>query len=351
MNILSRKISLNPKYAAVLLPLLCAALYAISLTKESFIPSNFFLDAETIRQNIAYGGVITTEDSFESVAAIYKFLGITEVSLRAISLQFAIVFCAIYSVIFGRRFSATVGGYAVAAFFIFSALVYLTTLSKDFFALAVMMVYPIATRRHFRVRFFLWLTIAVLYAVFLRKYWFIFLGCFLILYWLFSVKSYTLNLRNIAITCALIYLGLFFAFDIGMGLDLNNFRAIINDTRLENADLDARTAINEIIEGDGIMSFLNIILVWISLLIPWPLVLLGGLYYSIIAFIIALFFCVFLLEKLFARVFMTRAVRDSVLLLIAFTMTQALFEPDYGSYLRHLTALFPFILILINEEA
>jgi hypothetical protein len=96
----------------------------------------------------------------------------------------------------------------------------------------------------------------------------------------------------------------------------------------------------------------NVMLTLVSLVFPWPLVSLGGLYYLFLTVVFVLIWISFGLsvrERNASRIPSASRFRfdRAVALVMAFLSTQALFEPDYGSALRHLTPLLPLIVYVV----
>jgi hypothetical protein len=93
----------------------------------------------------------------------------------------------------------------------------------------------------------------------------------------------------------------------------------------------------------------NVVLTWIALVIPVPLLLLGGAYYATLAAVIGFLWSTFIVAiRRFAHSDTAQQgflEGRSLSVVLAFVTTQALFEPDYGSVLRHLTPVLVLMLL------
>ncbi|WP_220731338.1 hypothetical protein, partial [Escherichia coli] len=80
--------------------------------------------------------------------------------------------------------------------------------------------------------------------------------------------------------CILALLFLAIVLQIALGVDVDNFRKIVNDVRLDQGNENANSMILPFIPGGGlIVGWLNVSLTWISFMLPFPLILSLSLYY------------------------------------------------------------------------
>ena len=150
-----------------------------------------------------------------------------------------------------------------------------------------------------------------------------------------------------AIAVAVIALGLAIFVVYGTAPDI--YRSTVNDTR--TLDPNAQSLISPVLTFDEPWSgLLNNVITAFFLLVPLPLLFSGGgLYYVAITLVVTgiwgvTYVAIGRLHRLdvstLSASMLIRAARASSLLL-AFLCVQALFEPDYGSAVRHVTPLLP----------
>ena len=124
------------------------------------------------------------------------------------------------------------------------------------------------------------------------------------------------------------------------------FRSSVNEPRVHTGE--ANTIIVRFISdlAEPVGGVVNNLLTMFSLMVPVPLLGRGGLYYVFIVLVFVLIWVAFVLAV------RSRPDREQVLasrgvaLFASFAVVQGLFEPDYGSALRHLCPLIPFIFLI-----
>jgi purine-cytosine permease-like protein len=114
--------------------------------------------------------------------------------------------------------------------------------------------------------------------------------------------------------------------------------------------VDTRTLIEPFFDLEGpVGSLLNSAIVLVTFAVPLPLFLRLSPYYLVVAvFLLVLWF-------MFARAVHLSSAESRtdprwarlVALVLSLTVVQSVFEPDYGSYVRHLTPLLPLMLAVI----
>lgn len=317
------------------------------------LPPRFTMDAQYLEGLVNTGASGYNSNSFNTVAAIYRSVGLTHMP-ALVGLIGVGVF--IIALVMATPF-ADIARYGIAATFTYGAaivcaLAYLAQYSKEFFTLLLVVFLLIAPARKSSECVFV--IAALLYAVLVRPYWFIVVGGYL--FWrarLFRTRHWWVHL---------VYAFMFFclleaAFQLVMNGSLSDLRADVNTYR---AGLEVDTMISPPIPMHGLLAGPGGMVMLLSLMVPVPLFLDGGIVHMVAAvFITLLWACVLaaavqIRRRLSYGIAVTR--RDHVLmrvipLLFAFVLTQAVFEPDYGSYLKHLTPLLPAFLALMPLRA
>lgn len=125
---------------------------------------------------------------------------------------------------------------------------------------------------------------------------------------------------------------------------LNNslFYQIFNfgeDSNLyRDGSVDAQTMIMPILENTNyIFSIINYIFNVLSFLVPLKLIMKGSILY--LAYFAFSIFTILLIIKNRKKIFDNQKIKYLFFLLLSFFLTSALFEPDYGSYLRHISTI------------
>jgi hypothetical protein len=195
-----------------------------------------------------------------------------------------------------------------------------------------------------------WVIVATMavYAAVFRTYWFLIAALTAGLIVLAhrrrdSARRYLVRLFGLAQVFLIIFC---VAAPLVIGRSANTFRSDLNANR-EGA-IDAVTIISPFVGGDSpVNSYINAVLTQISLVIPWPL-LMKGSQYAIYAVGIFALWMTLLITTVRGWKRLSQMDRHGVHIglsvLWAVLTVQAIFEPDYGSYLRHLTPMLPLIL-------
>lgn len=302
------------------------------------LPDRFSNDHDTIAAVL--GGTFTeADDSFVLIADIYRVLGLANSPAIA-----AVVGVAAYLVAFvfalPGRFAAAArwSDWGVIVSCIALAAIYHGAFTKDLITIGVIAV-VLLCRRTGVVSELLPLAAMLLYAEVFRSYWFLIAGVYLVLRVVLRLRRGWIS--TLAAIVA-IYAVLAIVFPLVVGVELDHYRLLVNEFRSQES---VNTIIERFVEGDGPhVGFANSVLIFASFIIPLPLVIKGGGLYLIVSL---------LLVAVWASVVLAiRAARRRVpagtwaftpfqarlfALLLAVLVVQSIFEPDYGSFLRHLT--------------
>lgn len=328
---------------------ICMALLVYSATKQYILPKYFFFDENTISMFIQWSAKFIPGDSYSSTAAFYTLLGIDKESLL-FTMTATVITIALYyyHLVKAKTKSLTAVEIILLVFFMLLSVTYMSTLSKEFIVAIVLTPFVFFARRGFW-GLATWCIIALLYAAYFRTYWFIIIPLTLSLYYIFRSTTKSLYLI-LFVPLALLFLSL--AFSIFLGLDLDGFRTNVNDIRIDAGDTNARTIILPWISGGGVItSWLNSSITWVTLMIPLPLFILPSPYYLLIATLITILF--YKSWRAFFEILSDKSQPDlaaSAALIISFTAVQSIFEPDYGSYAKHLAPLYPLFFYVILKS-
>ncbi|MDA7802562.1 hypothetical protein N9K08_03910 [Gammaproteobacteria bacterium] len=314
------------------------ALLIFSINKFDILPSVFFGDHHQI-MNFAQTTTSWSREGYPNTGMLYRILGLENSINGVVILSFNICLGVfIYTLIKAPMLDLT--ALIILFLFLLFSSVFLQQYSKDFFVLFItisMMVFGLKNK----LGLTLFLVIAFIYAIYFRLYWVLIIALFLgfnSLYFLFKVKATTKNLVFFSIIFILM---LSIAFELILDLSLSHYRQIINISRI--GDVNANSIILPFIPlGNFFLEWINSIITLISFGLPLPLLKVGGVQH------IASFLALVLISSSFFKnlkfALLDRAGKQAVLFVFSFLIIQSIFEPDYSSFLRHLTPIIPLIL-------
>jgi hypothetical protein len=338
--------------AAWWLTLACAGL-AILIVAGEFLPPKYGNDSATIRAYMEardlWEGL--TFDGWVNTARVW--------SLVFYVLPEALVMPACYCVLVGLvmrlldvyevrsiAYQLLAGAWVVCIAFFVSGV------SKEMIAVPVALFFCLAGSRASRLAA---TVLLLLYAAFFRNYWAICYYYFLVL--LLAMKLHVANRSRLAAVVLLLgFIAPFVATDAFNLGALTDARSEVNVDHVDNPD--RRSAFDNAFENTGFATDVaNAAVAWWYMNVPVALLREGVPHY--------LFFFLFQLCSVwFFAAGCARFLQDAKTLgradsshvrcaafVIAFSLTQALFEPDFGSFLRHEMVVMVPMLILVFYRA
>lgn len=311
----------------------------VAFFKESIFPEKYFNDTITIQRLIEHPYKNLGDSAFTNTARFFRIFHIDKYFLAPI-LAIVSYFLVIY-------FSFKKYNVAGISFFTFllivsysaMAMVYISTYSKDLVLFLLVVVPFVFLEKKYLL---IWTLFVVLYAYFFRSYWFI----TILLFWF--LKIFVIQKPKFLIfVIPLFYFLISLVYNYVFGTSLLMIRYLANVDR----DIDsAQTAIMIYIKGSNFaLEALNFIITLIFLIIPIPLILLAKPFYVILALLITIFFYNFI--KLYLKQSKNKDYSNIFSFVISFMLVQGLFEPDYGSFVRHLAPMYPIIFICIVKNS
>lgn len=343
MHTPARSITAGAVMRAAVLSIATLTGLLIVLLRDVLLPERFLHDGITIRA-IALGDV-QADASYTNVADVYRVLGLADVPVVAHLVGYGLLILAMLLV--WRACAEAGGGWGMTvlvALMVVLGAVYLGYYSKDVFVLPIVIAVVLLRGRWWGESLVVLLMLG--YALWFRQYWYVvaigYVAFRLIAPRLRAWSAFATGLLGVIV--ASLVLGL------ALGVSPDNFRTIVNDAR---GSVDVGTLIEPFVAlPSPLGGVVNNALTYVSLILPVPVMLRGGAYYLVIALVIAVIWLLFF--RGVARAPLTTAgvpFRRSVALILAFVVTQSLFEPDYGSALRHLTPLLPLFLLVVWSTA
>jgi hypothetical protein len=332
-----------------------AILISVPLTvaARTLLPIRFESDSDTIAQ-IAQGAYFPLEDlSYYRVGLLYRSLGMADRAWLASALGMALAAWALWGALRQARGRLTVPAAALIGIYTVLVSVYLSQYSKDIWVLpviAIALFAPAGVLGELAV-------VAVIcgYAAYFRSYWYLILVIYLALRAVTRLRP--TGQRVIAVVVVVIGLATLLA-PLVLHQNMQEFREAVN---LAREDLPSTaTMITPPHVGAGpLADSLENLLTLAALIVPLPLAALGSplylIYTLVIMFVWGLFGRVAFVGRPHVFDGSQREHDDRVLrwslLVVAFVTTQGFYEPDYGSFLRHLTPILPLILAVVLRAA
>lgn len=331
---------LTTPWALVLIVLGAGVASLISINRAKLLPDQFESDAKTIlkfaRNETDEGG------SFRTIANLYQSFHL--VDQPTLAGLFGVFLAACLSALIVYRVGGircNVVAISVLLLYLVFSGVFFGTYTKEVIVLMALIVAASLASQ--------WGTDLVLVGVLalvgasFRPYWAIIAAIYLV------VRFVPLKFKRIRFIIPMMIL-----FNIGSSLVIwfvlnkpaDFFRSSVNEPRLHTGE--ANTIIVRFISdlAEPVGGVVNNLLTMFSLMVPVPLLGKGGLYYIFIVLVFVLIWVAFVLAV------RSRPDREQVLasrgvaLFVSFAVVQGLFEPDYGSALRHLSPLIPFIFFI-----
>ena len=307
-----------------------------------FLPPKYDFDAIKIRA-IATGAISTLNDnSFQLVGVLYSSLGLASQPLGAAFLGLLVYFAfAFYTTKTANAGALTITTLMFVGLMTICGVVFLGTYSKEFFLTTALFLFFVLMQKNMHIFAFL---VLLLYGLNFRTYWVAVALIWAAAYWMYNIyfKRFKLSTNIAALVITLVSAMPVVAF--AFGYRLSSLRADINLQRL-GSDV-ALTAINDFIPSDQLfLQTINFLLILATLIIPLPLFLLGDPIYIFFGFAISSIWA-YLLVSLKNHNSDSKKSSAYIILIAVYLAIQTFFEPDYGSFLRHLAPFLPIFLYL-----
>jgi hypothetical protein len=334
----------------------------LALVARRFLPDRFLLDDHHILLNIT--SPLADEEksqSFRNTATFYRTLNLGyEPAVDALLTLFIFTVAVFAAARWSEIARFGVVGLIVLGTCFLCAVVYLAQYTKESIPLLLVPLMMTMPRRVVAEVFFV--AAAVVYAVLFRPYWFL-VAAFYVVWRVLLPKSR--HPAVVALTLVLLYWLMELLFTNVLGVGLTDFREEVNDSR---AGVEVASLITDPLSGDGTSMVPSAALTLLGLLFPVQLFLSGNLFHvfsgAMIAFLwISAGYGIFRARKgkeaagpgntySLSKTGASRSLRATraAALLLAVVSVQAIFEPDFGSYLKHLTPLLPLFLTLVPSH-
>lgn len=314
------------------------------------LPKKYFYDSHTIKFFMSSASYLIPFDGYNTIALFYKSLGFENINNSHIQgvLVFSLAFFFLIKNINLFQLNNKKFLFIFSIWLIITS-IYLGQLSKEL--LSIIIFSFLITISKIKNIIFIPLLILILgvSAYYFRLYYIIILGIVLLLY----ISS---NFKNKKIKFFIIMGGIFFAFLLATskGIYLTDARTFVNIGRINSPD--AQTIINNPLQNTSVFTdFFNALYVFLFLIFPIPIILKLHIKYLVFAIWELMNIYIFIkILRFFNKKWLLpiqekRKIKFSIYLIIAFTLTQAIFEPDYGSFLKHQIDIIPAFLYLFSK--
>jgi len=318
---------------------------------QEYLPSKYYYDANTIKKFIALTTEIIPFNSYNNIAFFYKVIGFNQNSslLNAGFFTFTLsyIFILIVVIFISRKIYITKKFLFIIFIWIILMSIYLGQFSKEITVLILSTILLIFAK--YKEIYFLLLAIMliVLYAYFFRIYWFIIIYLLILFYASEKIKGIFKYL--------FILVGIFMPFiisDYFLNTSITDARVNVNIGRINS--IDAQTIIlNPLPNHIWILDFLNSLIIFTLFIVPAPFLIKLSIKYIVFTLWvwvnIYIFFKSIYLSKILKFLISKpnyRRLKFSIYFIISYIMTQSLFEPDYGSFLKHQVGLCPIYIFL-----
>lgn len=323
---------------------------ALVLAGPTLLPDRFYFDHGTIREAIVSDAPVAFGDSYANTAFAYRLLGFPWLFPEALAgpITFTIAFLALVlaSGIQKIRWNRAIFGLLVAWSVLIA--VFVGMYSKELFAVVAIALAVVACRSARGVAAGALCVLA--YALLFRTYWVIICALWLTLLLAWRARG-RWSICLLAATLVLIPLSL--SSHSYANLWLSDGRTIVLEGR--EGDPNSATAFANAFENTSeFTDVANVVIGWLTLVFP--------LYLFMLAAPQHIAFAVFQLYNtaLFLRMVPCLPLREAgkpstaqwqfasaMLLCVAYTLTQGMFEPDFGSFAKHELNILPAFFYLL----
>lgn len=344
--------SVSTSLAYPLLALVWVAATFFALVAHSVLPPNFFYDGAFI-ESIAHGKPFVEPDRvFATTGWLYRSLGLTLDPVLPTLFGMLIAAALVGSAILSRRRSTIpLSGLVLAAVALLFFSIYLGWYTKETFAAIAVTgaVLVLRTSAHP-----VWAVVPLgFYGATLRSYWLLVVGIYVALLVVERFRPLRWWRLGLWISGALVAASV--GFLVMFGNPLQSIRALTNTQR----DItDVGSLITAPLASSGIVAdAVNGVAVLVLLVLPLTLFVTGQINHAIYGIAIAVLWTLpassasrlrapLPIDATHTERLDRRRAHASVYLLASFLTVFSIFEPDFGSYLRHLSALIPVMIVL-----
>lgn len=326
---------------------ICGLTLVFASLARDVLPSRFLLDDGHLRLVIGNPGAAPEDRSFHVLADFYRILGLESSPALASTVSITVlIICVLLATGFADWNRVGVLGVGFLIVTMCLGLAYLAQYTKEFVSLLIALLVLLAIRsRHEVVRVAVIVGACLVYGALVRPYWMIVAALVPVVY--FTLRRIRNPLMVLpAIVIAFIVLEV--AFQLFQGEHIGATREWVNSGR---DDAAVATIIRNPDFGTSpVAELLAILVVAFQLLIPISLFAMGSPYYLAAGAVIVMLWSVVAAAIVSGRARSQSRTAWIAALLVSLFIVLVIFEPDYGSYLKHLAPFLPLFLFLIPRR-
>jgi hypothetical protein len=342
------------------LALLCLYLSGIAVVLLGYfvLPEKYYYDSENIRSlTSSLEGSSTLFNSYANTARLYGFVGLNHsVSFWLVGLaSYTLAFLTLLLVFRKKEFRWNWRIWLILSVWNFILAIYVGQYSKELVAILVVgLILYISGRFRLSVSLFMIVLVGVLYALAFRIYWFLVVAIFLVnIFFLYmpgrGIKKFILYFAVVG--------GVFLSTHLATGEYLTDTRVTLNVGR--EGDPDSVTMFTNLLPNTSLLTdMINGLYAWLLYLFPVYLFKTGMWHHVIFALWQAINVVIFIRlaryvmnrTRGFQGRYGRRANQRSVAAVawcMSFSFVQSLFEPDFGSFVKHQIVLLPMYFYLL----
>ncbi|MEY9257641.1 hypothetical protein ABH903_000651 [Brevibacterium epidermidis] len=311
---------------------------------RTLLPERFLLDDQHLQNAIEDPGFAPEDGSFHVLAQFYSVLGLESSPLLAATASIVVlVLCLLLALDFRQWDRAGALGVGLLGLSLGLGLAYLAQFTKEFVSLLVALAVLLALRFSNEIgRAVLIVAVCLSYGALVRPYWALIAALIPCAYFILRRIKHPM-LILLAIVCA--FIGLAIAFQIFRSESLGATREWVNSGRTSSPV--ASLIVGPDFGTSPAADLLSILVIGLFMLVPIPLLTMGSAYYMVAASAIIVLWAVVAMAIVSGR-----AVRDPraawiIAVLTSIFVVLVIFEPDYGSYLKHLAPFLPLFIALV----
>ncbi|MGY1719454.1 hypothetical protein ACI8AG_10460 [Blastococcus sp. SYSU DS0552] len=311
----------------------------IGTFNRSLLSPNFFKDSARLELFIEGGRLASKDGSYRGTAQLYRLLGLTGSEAFAGACGFALFVTLTVLVAYQVGYAA--GGVVDVVLYCLLPIVagvFLFMYTKELFVVALFVALVSLPKNIAAEALFVALMIG--YAAAVRPYWFIVAALYI------GFRALSRWPRWVPLGVPIACAALVAIFNVVLDVPVNHYRTSV----LEDISVFPASAISDPVSGDGLVAqFVNSLHAVVVLQFPYPLIAGGSVTHLGAGFVIAATWALFWWRSQYwrgdccASTSCVRVARYAAISL-AYLVTLSLFEPDFGSYLRHLLPALPIVL-------
>lgn len=328
----------------------------IVIFAPDILPPKYFFDATTIRNFYVLDYDDNIDSGFANTAKFYSLFGFGSINddpiLEGLFTYSLFYFCIVW-IIYKTRHVISCNTFFFMSIWNIPSAIYLGQLTKEIIPILLFTIIINVLISKTSWKLSIVILFLLLYTYFFRKYWII------SIYWSACVSSFLLlkyrfktenGMVNLILRWAILISSILVVFLAASYQDmyLTDVRDIINISRQDSDD--AITATKNIIENSSIFTdIVNWFYLWVSLLFPIQFIMLQPMIFGIAIWNVL---NVYVFSSICMHIKNQGICLQWILpiaWIISFSLTQGLFEPDFGSYLRHQIVLLPLYLFLFAQ--